>query len=586
MQRDQAHAAGGVAGVALGRHVGHDVGAVLDVGGLTEGGVGSAGIVVVAAQHDRTDLAVADHLVELQSQVHAAHSVGVQDPALGAHDHLVLAGVTDPDVVVVVLIAAGVRLDVLGGSRVGLGQVLGLPGQAAPTEGTVAEVEQGGTEDVFHIGGEYEAVQVVFTVLADLLSGHAGVVNGLQEGVAVVEEVGALLMELADHLIVMLQSLVNQLGEALGILIQHLGALLEGQALGAVAAVVSHVAGGLIAHQIHMDALLIQVLQQIHHVAVVGNRAGGLAVQVLLGDGQSFIQAVGAVGDPALGVAGGDAGIVHLGDDGGGAGDLSGLALGAAHAAQTGGDEQAAGQVAVLGNAQLQAASAQQGVEGAVHDALGTDVHPAAGGHLAVVGNAQSGGAVEVLLVVVHTDHQTGRQLMRVEQAQGVAGHDHQSLLIGHDLQILLDQAVLHPVLANLTGLTVGHQLIGVQSHIKVQVVVDHDLEGLGLGAVALVLLDGLAVQLAGGAETVAVNPAMLLQLLGKLLSHLLVVIRMDVTQSVLDGQSLVGLGQVGFPAGCAADSRFKSRVLRQLIVQLDGHSVVYGTTHCHSLIS
>ena len=38
-----------------------------------------------------------------------------------------------------------------------------------------------------------------------------------QEGVAVVEEVGALLMELADHLIVMLQSLVNQLGEALGI---------------------------------------------------------------------------------------------------------------------------------------------------------------------------------------------------------------------------------------------------------------------------------------------------------------------------------------------------------------------------------
>ena len=175
---------------------------------------------------------------------------------------------------------------------------------------------------------------------------------------------------------------------------------------------------------------------------------------------------------------------------------------------------------------------------------------------------------------------------MRVEQAQGVAGHDHQSLLIGHDLQILLDQAVLHPVLANLTGLTVGHQLIGVQSHIKVQVVVDHDLEGLGLGAVALVLLDGLAVQLAGGAETVAVNPAMLLQLLGKLLSHLLVVIRMDVTQSVLDGQSLVGLSQVGFPAGCAADSRFKSRVLRQLIVQLDGHSVVYGTTHCHSLIS
>ena len=179
-----------------------------------------------------------------------------------------------------------------------------------------------------------------------------------------------------------------------------------------------------------------------------------------------------------------------------------------------------------------------------------------------------------------------GRQLMRVEQAQRVTRHDHQGLLVGHDLQILLDQAVLHPVLANLAGLTVGHQLVGVQSHIKVQGVVDHDLEGLGLGAVALVLLDGLAVQLAGGAETVAVNPAMLLQLLGKLLGHLLVVIRMDVTQGILDGQSLVSFRQMGFPAGCAADSRFKSWVLRQLIVQLDGHSVVYGTTHCHSLIS
>ena len=491
-----------------------------------------------------------------------------------------------------ILIAAGVGFDVLGSGLIGLRQVLGLPGQAAPTEGAIAEVEQGGTKDVFHVGGEYEAVQVVLTVLADLLSGYAGIVNGLQEGVAVVEEVSALLMEPADHLIVMLQRLVNQLGEALGVLIQHLGALLEGQALGAVAAVISHVAGGLVAHQIHMDALVVQELQQIHHVAVIGNRAGGLVVQVLLGDGQSLVQAVGAVGDPALGVAGGNTGIVHLGDDGGGAGNLSSLALSAAHAAQTGGDEQAAGQVAVLGDAQLQAAGAQQGVEGAVYDALGTDVHPAAGGHLAVVGNTQSGGAVEVLLVVVHADHQTvgddaaGRQLMRVEQAQRVTRHDHQGLLVGHDLQILLDQAVLHPVLANLAGLTVGHQLVGVQSHIKVQVVVDHDLEGLGLGAVALVLLDGLAVQLAGGAETVAVNPAMLLQLLGKLLGHLLVVIRMDVTQGILDGQSLVSFRQMGFPAGCAADSRFKSWVLRQLIVQLDDHSVVYGTTHCHSLIS
>ena len=37
----------------------------------------------------------------------------------------------------------------------------------------------------------------------------------------------ALVVELADHLIVVLERFVNQLGEALGVLVQHVGALLE-----------------------------------------------------------------------------------------------------------------------------------------------------------------------------------------------------------------------------------------------------------------------------------------------------------------------------------------------------------------------
>ena len=36
-------------------------------------------------------------------------------------------------------------------------------------------------------------------------------------------------------------------------------------------------------------------------------------------------------------------------------------------------------------------AGVEQGVEGAVDDALGPDVHPAAGGHLPVVGHPQGG---------------------------------------------------------------------------------------------------------------------------------------------------------------------------------------------------
>ena len=578
MQGDKAHAPGGVARVALGSHLGHDVGAVLNVGGLTEGGVGSAGIVVVAPEHDGANLAVSHHLVKLQGDVHAAHGVLVQDAALGAHHQLVLLGVAAPDIVVIVLIAAVVGLDVLGRGGVGLVQVLGIPGQAAPAEGAVAEVEQAGTENVFHVGGEDKAVQVVLAVFADGLD--PSVVYGLEEAVAIVEEVGALVVELADHLIVVLERFVNQLGEALGVLVQHVGALLEAQALGAVAAVIGHVAGGLVGEQIHMDVVVIDILQQIYDVAVVGHSAGLLAGLVLLGDFHSLGQVAGAVAHPALGVAGLDAGVVHLGDNGGSPGDLSGLALGARHAAKTGGDEQAAGQIAVLGDAQLQAAGVEQGVEGAVDDALGADVHPAAGGHLAVVGHADGGGPVEVLLVVVHAHHQAvgddaaGGQLVAVEQAQGVAGHDHQGLLVGHDLQVLLDKAVLHPVLADLAGLAVGDQLVGVEGDVEVQVVVDHHLEGLGLGAVALVLLDGLAVELAGGAEAVAVDAAVLLQLLGELLGHLGVMVGIDVAQGVLDGQGLVGLGQVGLTAGGPAVALLKGGVLGQVVVQLDGHGV------------
>ena len=392
-------------------------------------------------------------------------------------------------------------------------------------------------------------------------------------------------MQLADHLIVVLQGLVDQLGELLGVLIQHLGALLEGQALGAVAAVVRNVAGSLVRQQINVDVVVVQILQQVHDVAVIGDGAGLLGIHVLLGDLPGLVQAVGAVADPALGVTGLDTGVIDLGDDGGSTGDLSGLALSARHAAQTGGHEQTASQVAILRNAQLQTAGVQQGVEGAVDDALGPDVHPAAGGHLAVVGNAQSGSAVEVLLIVEGADHQAigddaaGGHLVAVEQAQGVTGHHDQSLLVGHDLQILLDQAILHPVLADLTGLAVGDQLIGIQSDVEVQVVVDHDLDGAALDADALVLVDGLAVQLALGTEAVAIDTAVLLQLLSKLLGHLLVMVGVDVTQSVLNGQSLVRLGQVGLTAGSTTVLRVHLRILRQVVVQLNGHGII----GCHN---
>ena len=331
-----------------------------------------------------------------------------------------------------------------------------------------------------------------------------------------------------------------------------------------------------------MDILLIQVLQQVHHVAVIGDGVGFLGSQLLLSHFQDLIQVVGLRTHPALVVTGHDPGQVHLSNDGNGTCDLRSLALGAAHTAQTGGHEQAAGQVPVLGDTQFGAPRTQQGVKGAMHDALGADVHPASGGHLAVVGNPDGCRTVEVFLVIIHADHQAvadntaGSQLMAVEQAQRMAGHHNQSLLVRHDLQVLLDQTVLHPVLAHLSGLAVGHQFIGVQRHLEVQVVVDHHLERFALDAVAFIFVDGLAVQLSLWPETVSIDTTVFLQFLGKLLCHLLMMIRMDIAQGVLNGQYLVGLSQMGFTAGGTAVALFKSGIFRQFIVQVNGHALVH----------
>src|SRR5699024_8547193 len=128
---------------------------------------------------------------------------------------------------------------------------------------------------------------------------------------------------------------------------------------------------------------------------------------------------------------------------------------------QTGGDIQLACEVAFLRNAQNQTTSVEQGVEGTVYDALWADVHPAAGSHLTVVCNAQSSSAVECLLIVEHADHQTvgddgtRRGLVGLKEAEWVTGLDDEGLVVGEHFQIFFNQAVLHPVLADLTGFAV-----------------------------------------------------------------------------------------------------------------------------------
>ena len=64
VQRHQAHPSGGVAGKTMGGHVRHNVAPVFDVGRFSERRVRAPGIVMVSAEHHRSDVVVSDHLVE------------------------------------------------------------------------------------------------------------------------------------------------------------------------------------------------------------------------------------------------------------------------------------------------------------------------------------------------------------------------------------------------------------------------------------------------------------------------------------------------------------------------------------------
>ena len=237
-------------------------------------------------------------------------------------------------------------------------------------------------------------------------------------------------------------------------------------------------------------------------------------------------------------------------------------------------------QIAVLGNAQLFTACVEDGVECAVNDALGADVHPAARCHLSVVGNAHLLGDFPVVQIVIHTDHHgvgdddPGSFRLGREQSQRMSGFHDQGLLICHDLKILLDQSVLKPVLADLSGLTVGYQLIRIQSYFEVQVVVDHDLKSLARQAVALVLVDWFAIEAAFRTISVSIDSAVGLQFFHEFRRQCLMQFFRNIPESVLQSDLCLCLGQTEASVRRTPDAFLELRIFGQLVAQFDGHRV------------
>ncbi len=246
--------------------------------------------------------------------------------------------------------------------------------------------------------------------------------------------------------------------------------------------------------------------------------------------------------DPTLRVALLRGSGVDLGGDGDHTGNVASLGLGTAHATETGGDEE----LACRATAQF-TGSIQHGDGGAVDDALRTDVHVAAGGHLAVLRHAEGVVTLPIVgLAIVGYHHAVGDHharsvLVAGIESHGVAAVHDEGLLVGHLAKVFHHQAVLGPVLEDGAVAAVGDQLVRMLRHGGVEVVLYHQHDGGRLMALGGVLVDGAGVHLVRGAQTVHVDATVLLQLLGKLLGQHLVVLGGEVAQGVADGQLLLG---------------------------------------------
>ena len=247
----------------------------------------------------------------------------------------------------------------------------------------------------------------------------------------------------------------------------------------------------------------------------------------------------------------------------------------------------------VLSQPQIQPSRVQQRQVRPVHDPLRPDVHPAAGGHLPVVGHAQLRGLVEVGGVVELAHHEPvgvddpRRVAVAGEQPHRMPGGHHQGLRLGHPLQVLLHQPVLHPVLEHLPRLAVRHQLVRVERHGEIQVVVDVELQRPGLeDAPVLAHRPRLDVAVGSGQqrtagvtlprlgpEPVPVDAAALPELRQELGGHRRVQRRRDVAQGVLQSHGGLPRRQREAPVGRPADARSEHGRRRQSFGQSRGHS-------------
>ena len=150
--------------------------------------------------------------------------------------------------------------------------------------------------------------------------------------------------------------------------------------------------------------------------------------------------------------------------------------LGATHPAQARSEDQPAPEAP----AEVLPGRGGEGLVRSLEDALGADVDPAPGRHLAVHGEAQLLQLAELLPVAPGgdqhgvADQDAGRERVGPEDPDGLAGLDQQGLVVLQGLEAFDDPVIAFPVPGRLSGAAVHHQVLRPLAHLGIEVVHEH----------------------------------------------------------------------------------------------------------------
>ena len=177
------------------------------------------------------------------------------------------------------------------------------------------------------------------------------------------------------------------------------------------------------------------------------------------------------------------AGLVHVHDKAGATVEGDGQRLCAAHAAAATGQGKGASQAAT----ETLLRHGRKGLEGALQDALGGDVDPRAGRHLAVHHEALVLEVAEVLPVspVSHevgvSDEHAGCPLVGLPDAHRLTGLHQQGLIGLEVLEGFNDGVKGFPAARCTTGAAVDHEVLGALGNLGVEVIHEHAQGRFGL---------------------------------------------------------------------------------------------------------